>query len=94
MHCDLGYIDLEQKTLQPLDNPFGTRLLPMSREHSATYVSGTDNRFNGRSGGIRTHDPQSPRLMRYQAALRSDGHASSNGHGLWQSKYNRCGRIG
>jgi transposase InsO family protein len=27
---DLGYIDLEQKTLQPLDNPFGPRLLPMS----------------------------------------------------------------
>jgi hypothetical protein len=27
---DLGYIDLEQKTLQPLDNPFGARLLPMS----------------------------------------------------------------
>ncbi len=27
---------------------------------------------DGRSGGIRTHDPQSPRLMRYQAALRSD----------------------
>ena len=27
---------------------------------------------NGRSGGIRTHDPQSPRLMRYQAALRSE----------------------
>jgi hypothetical protein len=24
---DLGYIDLEQKTLQTLDNPFGTRLL-------------------------------------------------------------------
>jgi hypothetical protein len=30
MHCDLGYFDLEQKTLQPLDNPFGTRLSPMS----------------------------------------------------------------
>ena len=30
MHYDLGYFDLEQKTLQPLDNPFGTRLLPMS----------------------------------------------------------------
>jgi len=30
MHYDLGYIDLEQKTLQPLDNPFGSRLLPMS----------------------------------------------------------------
>ena len=30
MRYDLGYFDLEQKTLQPLDNPFGTRLLPMS----------------------------------------------------------------
>lgn len=27
---DLGYIDLEQKTLQTLDNPFGPSLLPMS----------------------------------------------------------------
>jgi hypothetical protein len=27
---DLGYFDLEQKTLQPLDNPFGTRLSPIS----------------------------------------------------------------
>jgi transposase InsO family protein len=27
---DLGYIDLEQRTLQPIDNPFGTRLSPMS----------------------------------------------------------------
>jgi hypothetical protein len=30
MHYDLGYFDLEQETLQPLDNPFGTRLSPMS----------------------------------------------------------------
>ncbi len=30
MHYDLGYIDLEQKTLQTIDNPFGTRVLPMS----------------------------------------------------------------
>jgi hypothetical protein len=30
MHYDLEYFDLEQKTLQPLDNPFGTRLSPMS----------------------------------------------------------------
>ena len=27
---DLGFIDLEQKTLQPLDNQFGPRLSPMS----------------------------------------------------------------
>jgi hypothetical protein len=30
MQYDLGYIDLEEKTLQPLDNPFGPRLSPMS----------------------------------------------------------------
>ena len=30
MDYDLGYFDLEQKTLQPLDNPFGPRLSPMS----------------------------------------------------------------
>jgi len=27
---DLGYIDLEQRTLQTLDNPFGPRLSPLS----------------------------------------------------------------
>jgi hypothetical protein len=27
---DLGYIDLEQKSLQPIDNPFGTRVSPVS----------------------------------------------------------------
>jgi Integrase core domain len=26
MHYDLGYFDLEQRTLQPIDNPFGPRL--------------------------------------------------------------------
>ena len=30
MRYDLGFIDLEQKTLQPLDNPFGKGLSPMS----------------------------------------------------------------
>ena len=30
MRYDLGYFDLEQKTSQPLDNPFGPRLSPMS----------------------------------------------------------------
>jgi hypothetical protein len=27
---DLGYIDLEQKTLQPIHNPFGPIVSPMS----------------------------------------------------------------
>jgi hypothetical protein len=30
MSYDLGYIDLEQKTLQPIGNPFGARVSPMS----------------------------------------------------------------
>ena len=37
MHYDLGYFDLEQRTLQPLDNPFGP--LPV------TLVSGTTSLF-------------------------------------------------
>ena len=36
MHDDLGYIDLEQKTLQPIDNPFGTRVSPISPEQDVT----------------------------------------------------------
>jgi transposase InsO family protein len=34
MNYDLGYFDLEQKTLQPLDNPFDPRLSSMSRATS------------------------------------------------------------
>jgi hypothetical protein len=30
MHYDLGYVDLEVKALQPLENPFGPTVLPMS----------------------------------------------------------------
>ncbi len=30
MHYDLGHIDLEQKTLQTTDTPFGSRMSPMS----------------------------------------------------------------
>jgi hypothetical protein len=43
MHYDLGYIDLEQRTLQPLDNPFGPRLLPMSWVRPITPGSGPDH---------------------------------------------------
>jgi hypothetical protein len=30
MDYDLGYIDLEEKTLQPLENPFGPKVSPTS----------------------------------------------------------------
>jgi hypothetical protein len=47
MRYDLGFIDLEQKTLQPLDNPFGPGLSPMSQVRSVTYVSGPDKKGSG-----------------------------------------------
>ena len=30
MDYDLGYFDLETRVLEPLENPFGPKLLPMS----------------------------------------------------------------
>ncbi len=42
MHYDLGYIDLEQKTLQTIDNPFGTSVV--------THVLGTERYLSLRVG--------------------------------------------
>ncbi len=42
MSYDPGFIDLEQKTMQPLANPFGPRMSAMSQVRSVTYVSGSD----------------------------------------------------
>jgi len=36
MHYDLGYFDLEQKTLQPLDNPFGPKPVTDASAQTAT----------------------------------------------------------
>ena len=30
MGYDLGYVDLDERTLQPRENPFGPKVLPMS----------------------------------------------------------------
>jgi hypothetical protein len=50
MHYDLAYIDLQQKTLQPLDNPFGPRLSPISEVHSVTHVFGPDRQTSVAEG--------------------------------------------
>ena len=71
MHYDLGYIDLEQRTLQPIDNPFGPRVSPMSWVHCVTYVSGMDPFKDGVPGRIRTCDPKLRRLVLYPAELRA-----------------------
>ena len=43
--------------------------------------------FIGRSGGIRTHDPYTPSIVRYQAALRSVRDCYSVSHGPMQSAF-------
>ncbi len=43
MDDDLGYFDEQTCKLEPLDNPFGPRVLPMSSVSSVTYVSGMDS---------------------------------------------------
>ena len=61
MSYDLGFIDLEQKTLQPLDNPFGPRLSPMSWVRSVTYLSGPDtDRTRVGMVGVAGFEPTTP----------------------------------
>jgi hypothetical protein len=55
MRYDLGFIDSERKTLQPLDNPFGPGLSPMSQVRSVTHLSGPDRQACGGWGVSRTH---------------------------------------
>ncbi len=57
MDYDLGYFDLETRVLEPLENPFGPKALPMSWIRCVTHVSGLDPEFNGAPGRIRTSDP-------------------------------------
>jgi hypothetical protein len=56
MDYDLGYFDLETRVLEPLENPFGPKVLPMEPVHSVTHVSGSDPQKNGAPGEIRTPD--------------------------------------
>lgn len=42
------------RTLQPIDNPFGPGVSPMSSVHSVTYVSGMNPRESGAGEGNRT----------------------------------------
>ena len=59
-YSDPGYFGVERKTLQPLDNPFGTRLSPLPQVRSVTHVSGLDKKQTGGEGGIRTPDRLAP----------------------------------
>ena len=45
MEYDLGYIDLEEKTLQPLENPFGPKVYAVSGGHRNTGTKHTRRCF-------------------------------------------------
>ena len=77
---DLGYIDLEQKTLRTLDNPIGPRSLPMSQVRDVTDVSGPDNGRIGGRGGIRTHGEREPTAVFKTAAL---NHSATRPDDAW-----------
>jgi hypothetical protein len=40
MHYDLGYFDDETCRLEPIENPFGPKVLPMCSEQTVTLVTG------------------------------------------------------
>jgi hypothetical protein len=62
---DLGYFDLEQRTLQPLDNPFGTRLSPCLRYVPLPMSPGRTQWIFGAGEGIRTLDPNLGKVVLY-----------------------------
>jgi putative transposase len=43
MDYDLEYFDLHTRVLEPLENPFDPKVLPMCSVRSVTYVSGPDS---------------------------------------------------
>src|ERR1051326_2810324 len=52
MDYDLGYFDDETCRLEPIDNPFGPKVLPMSPEGTVTHVSGMDLLMLARPAGL------------------------------------------
>ncbi len=73
MDYDLGDIGLEQKTLQPLDNPPRPLVSPMWPEHFVTHVFGMDPDFVGAARGTRTPDPLITNQVLYQLSYGGAG---------------------
>ena len=72
MDYDLGYIDLEEKTLQPLHNPFGSRVYAMSSERSVKDLSGLYREQVVGAKGFEPSTSWSRTRRASQAALRPD----------------------
>src|SRR6476620_8704415 len=70
MDYDLGYFDLEQKTLQPLDNPFGTTLVKQCSSYMGRTTPPGWRRVAASSQFNRPFEPTSSRKP--AEALRQD----------------------
>ena len=60
MDYDLGYFDLETRVLEPLENPFGPKVLPMSSERSVKDVFGP---YTKNLVDVRGFEPLTPCLQ-------------------------------
>jgi hypothetical protein len=56
MNYDLGYFDLETRVLEPLENPFGPKVLPMFLGTLCNPCVRAGPDWSGAPGGIRTPD--------------------------------------
>ena len=52
MHYDVGYFDDETCRLEPIENPFGPKVLPMCSEYTVTHVTGIDRRRVAPQAGL------------------------------------------
>src|SRR5690606_9579990 len=69
--------------LQKEDKRIESRALMQSDRQGSVWKS-VRGKKTGRSGGIRTHDPHTPSVVRYQTALRS---------GPWEAFYGARGAF-
>ena len=75
---NVGYTDLDQKTLHPIWQPV-RRLGVVYALATATYVYGLNSPVIGRGRGIRTPGPLLPKQVLYQAELCPDRRARDRG---------------
>ena len=76
MHYDLGYFDDETCRLEPIENPFGPKVLPMCSEYSVTHVTGMNLHLMVGMAGFEPATPRPPVWCASQAALHPDSAAS------------------
>jgi len=65
MDYDLGYFDVESWVLEPVESPFGPKVLPMSWVHCLTHVPGLDRKI---LVDVRGFEPLTPCLQSARVA--------------------------